>query len=545
MNQLRRALSHRRSALLSVALVLVGLGLVSSASASAATSFALGRGGSPHVAMAGGTAHVAWLHAIAGARLEIRYCRLPEAATACSAAHTFAPDPESRGVTEWSAPFVLAGPGDRVVIVSGFGGRITKAFVSSDGGTRFAPPRQIGTVVPRGPGGVAAGPGPDDISLLGTSGTTNAVVAYQRGRLSGAPETAEAALPSDVSVGYAWNVALSGSLPVAAYSGASNTQVTYHTGIGDNHAPSHWVTPFSPPPPDGDGSQLVGGASGVYLMHNEHPGARWLVSRFTNGGLAPAAVVPGSAASDNGADLFEDAAGGLHVVYNVLRPTGGDPPVIGLRYASSADGGASWSAPGDVIREVNVSDFVVGASGPGQGVVLWATSPNDDGTIKAARLASLIPVGGGPPGLQPPTPVVDTTAPAVNGFSMTKRRFSVSRRPATAFRYTLSEQASVAIAIERALPGRRARRNAGPCVRPTRALRRSRRCTRHRLRGTIRTAGHAGANALPFGGRIGSRTLAPGRYRASILASDAAGNRSQMRRLTFTIVRRSGRARTR
>jgi hypothetical protein len=47
----------------------------------------------------------------------------------------------------------------------------------------------------------------------------------------------------------------------------------------------------------------------------------------------------------------------------------------------------------------------------------------------------------------------------------------------------------------------------------------------------------AGANAIPFSGRIGTHPLASGRYRATITATDPAGNRSDARRASFTIMR--------
>jgi hypothetical protein len=55
--------------------------------------------------------------------------------------------------------------------------------------------------------------------------------------------------------------------------------------------------------------------------------------------------------------------------------------------------------------------------------------------------------------------------------------------------------------------------------------------------GTLtRTSEPAGADKLPFSGRIGHRTLNPGGYRMTLTASNAAGN-SQPVTLTFLIVR--------
>jgi hypothetical protein len=47
----------------------------------------------------------------------------------------------------------------------------------------------------------------------------------------------------------------------------------------------------------------------------------------------------------------------------------------------------------------------------------------------------------------------------------------------------------------------------------------------------------AGANRKRFSGRIGKRALKPGRYRATLVATDAAKNRSKPKRLLFKVVR--------
>jgi hypothetical protein len=47
----------------------------------------------------------------------------------------------------------------------------------------------------------------------------------------------------------------------------------------------------------------------------------------------------------------------------------------------------------------------------------------------------------------------------------------------------------------------------------------------------------AGGNRVRFSGRVGRRTLRPGRYRATLTAVDQAGGRSKPSALTFRIVR--------
>jgi hypothetical protein len=46
----------------------------------------------------------------------------------------------------------------------------------------------------------------------------------------------------------------------------------------------------------------------------------------------------------------------------------------------------------------------------------------------------------------------------------------------------------------------------------------------------------AGQNARKFSGRIGRGVLAPGNYRATLVATDAARRRSAARRLSFRVV---------
>jgi hypothetical protein len=50
--------------------------------------------------------------------------------------------------------------------------------------------------------------------------------------------------------------------------------------------------------------------------------------------------------------------------------------------------------------------------------------------------------------------------------------------------------------------------------------------------------GAAGRNRKRFSGKIGARTLRRGNYRATLIATDAAGNRLRKRLLNFAIVRR-------
>jgi hypothetical protein len=145
----------------------------------------------------------------------------------------------------------------------------------------------------------------------------------------------------------------------------------------------------------------------------------------------------------------------------------------------------------------------------------------------------------------PPPPGVDL-APFLGPLRATNRVFRVpplaSQRRGrakigTRFLFTLSEAASVRFTIERRTIGRRVGRS---CRKLSRRNRRARRCVRWvSVRGfAFAEDGVQGANSTPFTGRIGRRALRPGRYRGSARATDPAGNRSALRRVSFRVVRR-------
>jgi hypothetical protein len=128
------------------------------------------------------------------------------------------------------------------------------------------------------------------------------------------------------------------------------------------------------------------------------------------------------------------------------------------------------------------------------------------------------PSGGGPSG----GPAADTQPPLISGFRSTRSAFAVARaatpraaraKRGTSLRYTLSENARVALKIQR--KGR----------------------TRYRSVGTLRRAGVKGANRIRFSGRIGRQALHPGRYRIVATAIDAAGNRSAPKIARLRILR--------
>lgn len=132
------------------------------------------------------------------------------------------------------------------------------------------------------------------------------------------------------------------------------------------------------------------------------------------------------------------------------------------------------------------------------------------------------------PGGLDEVPDPDRVGPTAKAFSATPRRFRVGggatrpvvrrgARRGTTFRYALSEKGRVKIEIDHARPGRR-----GVTFRRVGVL-------SHRAlveRGSVR-----------FSGRLGRRVLRPGRYRATLTATDAAGNSGRSRAVMLRIIR--------
>jgi hypothetical protein len=119
-----------------------------------------------------------------------------------------------------------------------------------------------------------------------------------------------------------------------------------------------------------------------------------------------------------------------------------------------------------------------------------------------------------------------------------RKRASAGRRRVrrgTTFLFRLSEAAKFRIKIERVRGGRRVK---GRCLKPRRRYRHKRRCRRYRKVGTIKGAARKGGNRKRFSGRIKGRALRRGRYRATIVATDAEGAKSKPRRLRLRIARR-------
>lgn len=230
-----------------------------------------------------------------------------------------------------------------------------------------------------------------------------------------------------------------------------------------------------------------------------------------------------------------------------LLPNGGGPNDI-----TAGPDGALWFTEydGNRIGRMTIDGLVTNEYAvPTAASQPWGITTGPDGNIwftesAAGRIGRLVP-DKPPPPPQPAGPVPDTVAPSfVSGLSFAPRRFRVStaatpisakRAPAgSVLSFRLSEPASLKIAIHKRVSGRRVGHS---CRAPSKRLAQRRKCTRfvavgRKLTRTVLQ----GTTRLPFSGRLGKRALAPGRYRATATATDAAGNVSKKSSASFTIV---------
>ena len=153
------------------------------------------------------------------------------------------------------------------------------------------------------------------------------------------------------------------------------------------------------------------------------------------------------------------------------------------------------------------------------------------------------------PAAPAPPPPGDTTPPDL-GLRLSRATFRASskapvasaaakrrrkRTPlGTTIELTLGEAGRVNLALERLDAGRVSK---GRCVKPTRRLRRAKRCTRIATpRGRLELDRPTGVTKVAFYGRLpGGTKPRAGRYRLNARAYDAAGNASPLRSVAFTV----------
>ena len=202
-------------------------------------------------------------------------------------------------------------------------------------------------------------------------------------------------------------------------------------------------------------------------------------------------------------------------------------------------------APGEAQKTVAVDALSDATTEPDEAYTVSIGTPTGDAAVPTPSSVTVtIPAppapGGGPGGGGGGASAGDATPPSFVGSARAiPRTFAVGRarhaaravqgtrrkvKRGTTFHYALSEAARVMFAIERKRAGRTVGKK---CSKPTRANRGNKRCTRSVRIGAFAQQATASRNRKRFRGRIAGRRLSPGRYRATLIATDATGNASE------------------
>jgi hypothetical protein len=329
-----------------------------------------------------------------------------------------------------------------------------------------------------------------------------------------------AALPNTFAVKHEGTVVASAALTeVRAYGSSDADTMTIDAAGGP-------VTPKT--------SFAAGGGNDVLLVDDS---SRSVAERYV---IDPSAVLR-SNAGDAGFDSATERV-------QVKGGSGGDTFDVTPSANTSFDlsGADPTTAPGDRLtyRDANLSSTRSPASGPdgqftGPGVMPVNFTGMEGVSLAVPGLPapSATPAPSAPQGgsetPSPSTPLApDTLRPVAGSLKLSPARIAKRgrrARPIPSLSFSLSEAASVQVVLERRVKGRRVGSRCSTSART------GKRCTVFRRALTMKSAGAQGANKLRLPSSI--RRLPRGTYRLTLVATDAAGNKSAARRVTLTIVR--------
>lgn len=130
--------------------------------------------------------------------------------------------------------------------------------------------------------------------------------------------------------------------------------------------------------------------------------------------------------------------------------------------------------------------------------------------------------------------------PSVKGLTFSPKSFAASQGAnaassgaGTTIHFRLSEPATVTIGVARELAGRRSGRR---CVKSTAKLRKRPACKRYASAGKITLKNlDAGEHTVSFNGWIAGKALAPGTYRATVVAVDKGHHKSKRKQTKFSV----------
>jgi hypothetical protein len=508
-------------------LLLAGACLAVPATAQAATPFTAGTGAAPTVAVGSdGTGHVVW--ETTGDNVEVGYCRVSAGASACNRTELL----DFNGSTDANRGShkaqVFTPLPNKVVIIagcwncpSGVQDR-TYRWVSTNNGTSFAAPSEWGN----GPETAGFGTWIEEAgNFVGVSGSyvkaafTDGIegVKYATGgTFVFGPEVTR--LPGTPKL-----VAATNDLDVVKYG--------VYKGIGlgilnINNAGSWEIDQTLPSPePDNSDTALNSGPNGIYLTYryfvagDTHIGLRHFdpVTNDFGGPIYVEGPDPIENDSVQEPDSFQDPSGRIHVLWTSLFGGGR------LRYTVSDTAGGAFSTAATLAKSESFNEPEVAAGGDGRGFASWT-----NGFTGPVRVVPLDP--------QPESGVpTDTTPPGVSGFDIGDTTLFPGQK--TRFTFRSTEAGLAVLTIEKRFNGKKGKRKGKKVCLPTKKrVPKNRRCKGFRKIGEIRQRVKPGVNTIEFDGRIAGRKLKPGKYRAKLVITDAAGLVSRVETVSFRVL---------
>lgn len=169
-----------------------------------------------------------------------------------------------------------------------------------------------------------------------------------------------------------------------------------------------------------------------------------------------------------------------------------------------------------------------------------AGDPNAANNLASATTTLLTPANPGGIGATTSSSLGGTIGvPVLSGLRESSANWKESRTPRSklpvgdTLKFTLCEQATVALSFAAQRPGRRAR---GACVAPTRGNIGKPQCTRTVPTGRLTVAGKKGPNGITFKGRLDTGALlAPATYVITLTPLNGTGLAGASHKLTFTV----------
>jgi hypothetical protein len=155
------------------------------------------------------------------------------------------------------------------------------------------------------------------------------------------------------------------------------------------------------------------------------------------------------------------------------------------------------------------------------------------------------PPGGGTPTtttVSTTTPTPDRVAPVFSKLAISPTKFAAKKsgrkakkgvKYKTSITYTLSEPAAVVMTFAQKTKGRKVGKS---CKKQTaKNVKGHAACTLWVTVGSLSRNAPVGASAVAFTGKVGKKTLKPGKYRVQLVATDPSKNRSAAKTLNFTV----------